>query len=92
MITRQTWNSSPLESRRVVEPLELNDLSLQVFFWMPREQSFVEIAQKADIIPSSAAGQRYVLKGVNYPLQVDDVGGQVCRPRNTRSSELGHDK
>ena len=48
MITRQTC-SSPFESRRVVEPLELNVPSLQVFFWMPREQSFVEIAQKADI-------------------------------------------
>ena len=80
MITRQTC-SSPFESRRVVEPLELNVPSLQVFFWMPREQSFVEIAQKADIIPSSAAGQRYVLKGVNCPLQVDDVGDHIILDR-----------
>ena len=39
----------------VPEPLEPNVLFSQVFLWMPRKQSFVQITQKSDII-SSATG------------------------------------
>ena len=49
---------APMGRRHVSVKHTLNVPLSQLFVWMPRKRSFVEITQQADIILSSAAGWR----------------------------------
>ena len=78
--------SIPLRLRLVVQPLKACVFMSQMFVWVLREQSLVEIAEKADVVPSSTAGQR------SYALteSVAHTAVSLYRPRNTRLSASEH--